>query len=85
VRALVPRSAAVFSPGFGKPGALERRLGFAYRWSWHNLEPNLSQYKLRLVIVTDELRPEVRRIIDYWISNWGAFSYLVLKFAVLER
>ena len=31
---------------------------------WQNVDTNLSQCRIRLVIVADELRPEVRRIIE---------------------
>ena len=39
---------------------------------WRKVEENLGNNRIRLIIATDELRPEVRRMIEYlnkWIQN----------------
>ena len=39
---------------------------------WRKTEENLNNNRIRLIIATDELRPEVRRMIEYlnkWIQN----------------
>lgn len=36
---------------------------------WRTVEDNLKQGKIRLIIVADEIRPEVRRIIEYMNSE----------------
>jgi hypothetical protein len=47
----------VLNEEFGDPHASES--------IWQRVEANLSQGRLRLIIATDELRPEVRRMIEY--------------------
>lgn len=47
----------VLNEEFGDPHASES--------IWQRVEANLSQGRLRLIIATDELRPDVRRMIEY--------------------
>lgn len=49
---------------------------------WRKVEENLSNNRIRLIIASDELRPEVRRMIEYlnkWMQNSEVLG-LELKF-----
>jgi hypothetical protein len=61
----------VLNEEFGDPHACES--------VWKHVEANLSQGRLRLIIATDELRPEVRRMIEYLNSQMRDIEVLGLE------
>jgi hypothetical protein len=46
---------------------------------WKNVEENLKNGKMRLIIATDELRPEVRRMIEYLNNEMQSTEVLGLE------
>ncbi len=61
----------VLNEEFGDPNASES--------IWQRVEANLSQGRLRLIIATDELSPDVRRMIEYLNSQMRDAEVLGLE------